>query len=73
MSVVGKVNPIKIILMPQLLYMLHNSPVVIPLKTFRIVNSIFCTLIWKNWAPRLNWNICSILRTMESSLCQICG
>lgn len=41
----GKVNQIRTILMPQLLYLLYNSPVVVSLKTFRIVTTIFHTLI----------------------------
>lgn len=41
------------ILMPKLLHFLHNSPVMIPLKTFRIANTIFRTLIWKNCPPRI--------------------
>lgn len=33
--------------MPQLLYHLHNSPVVVPLKFFQVVDSIFQSLLWK--------------------------
>lgn len=53
LDVDGRVNLINMILMPQFLYVIHNSPVVIPLKTFRIVNSLFCLLIWKNCSPRI--------------------
>lgn len=53
LSVAGRVNPMKIILMLQLLYVLHNSPVLVPLKTFRIVNSLFRMPIWKNRPPRI--------------------
>lgn len=49
----GKVNLIKMILMPQLLYCFLNAPMVILLKIFRIVNSLFCTLIWKTEPPRI--------------------
>lgn len=35
MSLVGRINLIKMIFMPQLLYILHNTPMVIPLKMFR--------------------------------------
>lgn len=44
MSLVGRTNLIKMILMPQLLYVLHNSPVVIPLKKFCIIHSIYRNL-----------------------------
>lgn len=41
LSLAGKANLIKMILMPQLLYFLYNSPVVIHLKIFRVVNTLF--------------------------------
>ena len=53
LSVAGRVNLIKMILMPQLLYFLHNTPMVIPLKVFHTVNSIFRGLIWKDGAARI--------------------
>lgn len=44
LSVVGRTNLIKIIFMPQLLYTLHNSPMVISLKMFKVINShLSCT------------------------------
>lgn len=52
-SVAGRVNLIKMILMPQLLYFLHNTPMVTPLKTFRTVNAIFHSLIWKDKHSRI--------------------
>lgn len=39
------------ILMPQLLYVLHNSLVVIPLKIFHIMNTIFRSLLWLSKNP----------------------
>lgn len=39
--------------MPQLLYFLHNSPVVIPLKMFCIINTIFRSLLWLSKNPRV--------------------
>lgn len=52
-SVVGKVNSIKIIFMPQFLYALHNTRMVIPLKMFCIINSLFGSLIWHSSPPRI--------------------
>lgn len=49
----GRVNLIKMILMPQLLYFHHNFPMVIPLKLFHTVNAIFRSLIWKDKNPRI--------------------
>lgn len=45
LSLVGRINLIKIILIPQILYVLYNSQMVVPLKQFRIINSIFKSLI----------------------------
>lgn len=53
MSLAGKTNLIKMILMPQLLYMLHNTSIVIPLKIFRVVNTVFRTLLWHTNPPRI--------------------
>lgn len=52
-SLAGKANLIKIILMPQLLYFLHNSPVVIHLKIFRVVNTLFRHLLWNTGPSRI--------------------
>lgn len=46
LSLTGKANLIKMILMPQLLYFLLNFPVVIHLKIFRVVNTFFRCLFW---------------------------
>lgn len=53
LSQVGRINLIKMILMPQLLYILHNSPMVITLKKFRIINSLFRSFIWLSKPPRI--------------------
>lgn len=53
MSLAGKANLIKMILMPQLLYFLHNSPIVIHLKIFRVVNTLFRKLLWNSGTPRI--------------------
>lgn len=50
LSLIGRANLIK---MPQLLYLLHNSPVDVPLDVFWLVNAIFCTLLWKDKSPRI--------------------
>lgn len=52
-SLAGHVNLIKMIMMPQLLYMLHNTPTVIPLKKFCIINSIFRSLVWQSKPARI--------------------
>lgn len=52
-SMIGKANLIKMIYMLQLLYLLHNSPVLVPLYFFRLVNTNFPTLLWKDKSPRI--------------------
>lgn len=49
---VGQANLEKI-MMPKLLYFLHNAPVTLPLKMFRVINSIFRHLLWKQSSPRI--------------------
>lgn len=59
LSVVGRVNLIKIIWMPQLLYLLHNAPVWVPQRFFYKVNSLFRNLIWGKGAA------CIRLQTLQ--------
>lgn len=44
--VVGSLNLIKMLWMPQLLCVIHNAPVWIPHIFFYNVNSLFCNLVW---------------------------
>lgn len=53
LSLTDKVNLVQMIFMPQLLFFLHNTSIVIPLSIFQEVNSIFRHLLWHNKIPRL--------------------
>lgn len=53
LTLIGRTNLLKMILLPQLLYILHNAPTWIPLKIFYTVNAIFRDLIWKKGNPRI--------------------
>lgn len=53
LSVVGRGNLIKMILMPQLLYILHNSPVWIPMYHFHRIHRAFRELLWKKKPARI--------------------
>lgn len=44
LSVIGRGNLVKIIFMPQLLYILHNAPVWIPMYYFQKMNRIYFVL-----------------------------
>lgn len=53
LSVAGRCNLIKMIWMPQILFILQNSPVWIPRHWFRRLDSLFRELIWKNGVARI--------------------
>lgn len=53
MSVIGRGNLVKMIFMPQLLYVLHNAPTWIPMYQFHKVNRLFRALIWKKKYARI--------------------
>lgn len=53
MSLVGRVNLTKNIFMPQLLYMLHNTPMVVTLRIICIINSMFTSFNWLDRPPRI--------------------
>lgn len=52
--VVGRCNLMKIIWMPQLLYILHNSPVWIYKKWFKKIDTRLKEFIWKNGLARIH-------------------
>lgn len=53
LSVVGRVNLIKMVWMPQLLYILHNAPVWLPQRLFYKINRLFQGLIWGKGTARI--------------------
>lgn len=53
LSLAGRVNLIKMVWMPQLLYVLLNSPVWIGKTWFQKLNTIFRELIWKKGQARI--------------------
>lgn len=53
LSIVGRVNLIKIIWMPQLLYLFHNAPVWLQNRFFYKMNSLFHSLIWGKGNARI--------------------
>lgn len=54
LSVAGRVNLVKMIWMPQLMYILHNSPVWIGRDWFVKINSLFRELIWRKGQARIS-------------------
>lgn len=57
LSVAGRINLIKMISMPQLLYKLHNSPVWIRMEWFKKIETLFRELIWKKGQARIGLQI----------------
>lgn len=51
---VGRVNLIKMLWAPQLLYVFNNSPIWIPRKWFSRIDSKFRPLIWHNKTARIS-------------------
>lgn len=45
--VVGRSNLIKMVAMPQLLYILHNAPTLMPAPIFHKIHRLFRELIWR--------------------------
>lgn len=45
LSVVGRINLVKMIWIPQILYILHNSPTWIPMRYFYKLNQLFRRLM----------------------------
>lgn len=56
LGVMGRINIIKMIIMPKLLYVFWNSPVLIPLKIFKSLDTIINSFIWGPNRHKLAWN-----------------
>lgn len=54
MSVVGRANLIKMIWLPQLLYIFDNSSVWIRQSVYKKIDSLFCALIWSKEITRIS-------------------
>lgn len=54
LSMAGRTNLVNMIWMPQLLYVLHNSPVWIGKKCFFKINTLFRELIWRKGQARIS-------------------
>lgn len=54
LSMAGRANLIQMVWMPQLLYVLHNSPVWIGKKWFLKINTLFRELIWRKGQARIS-------------------
>lgn len=57
LSMVGRANLVKMVWMPQLLYVLHNCPIWLTLQLFRTIDSVFMDFVWKRGKPRIKFQI----------------
>lgn len=53
LTIIGRANLIKMIRMPQLLYLLHNCHIWLLLKFFKQIDALFRDLIWRYKHPRI--------------------
>lgn len=54
MSMVGRINAIKMVVLPRFLYVFQSIPFFIPLKYFKQLESIISSFIWDNKTARIN-------------------
>lgn len=54
MSIVGRANLVKMVCMPQMLYVLHNCPIWLTLRLFRTIDSVFSDFVWMGGGAQLD-------------------
>ncbi len=54
MSMVGKINAVKMMVLPRFLYLFQIIPAFIPQKYFKNLDSIITTFIWGGKQPRIS-------------------
>lgn len=57
LGVWGRINLIKMVLLPKILYVLWHTPVYLPLKYFKIMESLLKTFVWGSSRHKLAWRI----------------
>lgn len=60
LGVMGRINPVKMILLPKLLYIFSHAPLYIPLRIFKSMESIVTTFIWGTSRHKLSWRACPV-------------
>lgn len=55
LGVWGRINLIKMILLPKVLYILWHSPVYIPIKYFKSMEALLKPFVWGNNRHKLSW------------------
>lgn len=57
LGVTGRINIIKMILLPKMLYMVWHAPLYIPLKFFKKMEAILNSFVWGHGRHKLAWHI----------------
>lgn len=52
-SMIGRINLIKMSILPKFLYLFQSLPISLPKSFFKEINSVFHRFIWNNRKPRL--------------------
>lgn len=57
LSVIGRINLFKMILLPKILYVTQQSPIYLPHAVFGKLNSILNSFVWREGRAKLAWSI----------------
>lgn len=52
-SLAGRINAIKMVFLPQILYLFQNIPIFLPKKFFKKVDTLITPFLWDNKTPRI--------------------
>lgn len=56
-SMIGRINLIKMTILPKFLYLFQSLPIPLPKSFFKETNSVFCRFIWNNRKSRLRLSL----------------
>lgn len=54
LPMIGRINAIKMIILPRFLYLFQNIPLYLPLSSFKRLDSIILSFIWMDKQPRIS-------------------
>lgn len=57
LSVIGRINLFKMILLPKILYITQQSPIYLPRAIFSKLNSILNSFVWREGRAKLAWSV----------------
>uniref|UniRef100_A0A8C5QG16 Reverse transcriptase domain-containing protein n=1 Tax=Leptobrachium leishanense TaxID=445787 RepID=A0A8C5QG16_9ANUR len=60
----GRINTIKMSVLPRILYLFQTLPISLPRLFFKRLNSMFRTFVWNGKAPRVKLNLLTTPRSM---------